>query len=178
MTKSNGVGQPGVSEMSYHQRPHELRLAISSEAEALISDFGGEADAVARRRAKEASTDFPGEGLERSRARDHTQNGNALVVARPDVSLAGGCLRHAFLDRWPRCPRLARVQNRRADVKERRLPASGSAALLFGCRLRSFDSRKPKTVRRSLLTCISQVREPVLRRRLAPPPDQVLCCPP
>ena len=27
--------------MSYHQRPHELRLAISSEAEALISDFGG-----------------------------------------------------------------------------------------------------------------------------------------
>ena len=29
--------------MSYHQRPHELRLAISSEAEALFSDFGGEA---------------------------------------------------------------------------------------------------------------------------------------
>jgi hypothetical protein len=29
--------------MSYHQRPHELRLAISSEAEALISDFGGKA---------------------------------------------------------------------------------------------------------------------------------------
>ena len=28
--------------MSYHQRPHELRLAISSEAEALFSDFGGE----------------------------------------------------------------------------------------------------------------------------------------
>ena len=24
--------------MSYHQRPHELRLAISSEAEALFSD--------------------------------------------------------------------------------------------------------------------------------------------
>ena len=43
--------------MSYHQRPHELRLAISSEAEALISDFGGEADAVARCRAKEASND-------------------------------------------------------------------------------------------------------------------------
>jgi hypothetical protein len=32
--------------MSYHQRPHELRLAISSEAEALISDFGG--DSLAR----------------------------------------------------------------------------------------------------------------------------------
>ena len=25
--------------MSHHQRPHELRLAISSEAEALISDL-------------------------------------------------------------------------------------------------------------------------------------------
>jgi hypothetical protein len=25
--------------MSYHQRPHELRLAISSEAEALFSDL-------------------------------------------------------------------------------------------------------------------------------------------
>ena len=45
--------------MSYHQRPHELRLAISSEVEALISDFGGEAAyAEARLRAKEASSDF------------------------------------------------------------------------------------------------------------------------
>jgi hypothetical protein len=44
--------------VSYHQRPHELRLAISSEAEALIYDFGHEAAAVARRRAKEASSDF------------------------------------------------------------------------------------------------------------------------
>jgi hypothetical protein len=44
--------------MSYHQRPHELRLAISSEAEALIANFGGEAYAEARRRAKEASSDF------------------------------------------------------------------------------------------------------------------------
>jgi hypothetical protein len=41
--------------MSYHQRPHELRLAISSETEALISDFGGEAYAEACRRALEAS---------------------------------------------------------------------------------------------------------------------------
>ena len=48
---------PGVSEMSYHQRPHELRLAISSEAEALFSDFGGEAYAEACRRASEASSD-------------------------------------------------------------------------------------------------------------------------
>ena len=41
--------------MSYQQRPHELRLAISSEAEALISDFGGDAYAEACRRAEEAS---------------------------------------------------------------------------------------------------------------------------
>jgi hypothetical protein len=43
--------------MSYHQRPHELRLAISSKTEALISDFGGEAHAEACRRAKEASNE-------------------------------------------------------------------------------------------------------------------------
>jgi hypothetical protein len=43
--------------MSYHQGPHELRLAISSEAEALISDFGREADGEVRGRAKEASND-------------------------------------------------------------------------------------------------------------------------
>ena len=49
--------RPGVFEMSYHQRPHELRLAISSEAEALISDFGGDAYAEACRRASEASSD-------------------------------------------------------------------------------------------------------------------------
>src|ERR1700722_89083 len=55
---ANGGGRRGVSKMSYHQRPHELRLAISSEVEALISDFGGEAYVEARRRAKEASSDF------------------------------------------------------------------------------------------------------------------------
>jgi hypothetical protein len=43
--------------MSYHQRPLQLRLAISSEAEALISSFGGEAHAEACRRAAEASSD-------------------------------------------------------------------------------------------------------------------------
>ena len=43
--------------MSYHQRPHELRLAISSEAGALISDFGREAHAEACRRTSEASSD-------------------------------------------------------------------------------------------------------------------------
>ena len=43
--------------MSYHQWPHELRLAISSEAEALIFDLGGGAYAEACRRAREASND-------------------------------------------------------------------------------------------------------------------------
>ena len=42
--------------MSHH--PHELRLAVSLAAEALISDLGGEAYAVARRRAEEASSDL------------------------------------------------------------------------------------------------------------------------
>jgi hypothetical protein len=41
--------------MSYHQRPHELRLAISFEAEALMSNFGDEAYVEACRRAEEAS---------------------------------------------------------------------------------------------------------------------------
>jgi hypothetical protein len=51
------VGDREFQKMSYHQRPHELRLAISSETEALISDFGGEAYAEACRRATEASSD-------------------------------------------------------------------------------------------------------------------------
>ena len=54
---ANGGGRRGVSKMSYHQRPDELRLAISSEAEALISDFGGDAYPEACRRASEASSD-------------------------------------------------------------------------------------------------------------------------
>jgi hypothetical protein len=53
----NGAGRPGVYEMSYHHRPHDLRLSISSEAEALISDFGGAAYVEACRRASEASSD-------------------------------------------------------------------------------------------------------------------------
>jgi hypothetical protein len=44
--------------MSYYQRPHELRLAITFEAGALIADFGAEAYVEARRRAVEASNDF------------------------------------------------------------------------------------------------------------------------
>jgi len=43
--------------MSHQHRPHELRLAVSSAADALISDLGPEAYAVARRRAEEASSD-------------------------------------------------------------------------------------------------------------------------
>jgi hypothetical protein len=43
--------------MSYHQRPNELRLAISSEAETLISEFGRDAYSEACRRAEEASND-------------------------------------------------------------------------------------------------------------------------
>ena len=43
--------------MSYHQGPYELRLAICSEAEVLISDFGREADGEVRGHSKEASND-------------------------------------------------------------------------------------------------------------------------
>lgn len=44
--------------MSYHQPPNELRLAISIEAEALITNFGDDAYTEARRRAEEASSGF------------------------------------------------------------------------------------------------------------------------
>ena len=77
--------------MSHHQ--HELRLAVSSAAEALISDLGGEAYAVARRRAGRGKQRFPREGLERSRSPGRTQNGKAIVVARLDASLVGGIAR-------------------------------------------------------------------------------------
>ena len=43
--------------MSYHQWPHELRRTMSAEAEARISDFGGEANGEVRDRAKEARND-------------------------------------------------------------------------------------------------------------------------
>jgi hypothetical protein len=58
--------------MSYHQRPHDLRLAIVSEAEALSSSFGDGACVEAHRRAKEASSDLL--------ARDWSEV--ALVIAR------------------------------------------------------------------------------------------------
>jgi hypothetical protein len=47
------------------------------------------------RRAEEASNDNLGAGLERGRARDHTQNGKALVIVWLDVSLVRR-------DRYPR----------------------------------------------------------------------------
>lgn len=58
--------------MSYHQRPHELRLSTIFTAEALICDFGGDAYDEARRRAEEASNDFL--------ARDWSEV--ALLIAR------------------------------------------------------------------------------------------------
>lgn len=43
--------------MSNRQHPRELRLEVSAEAQALISQLGGEGYWVARRRAHEASSD-------------------------------------------------------------------------------------------------------------------------
>ena len=66
--KFNGVGGLGVSEMSYHQRPHDLRLAITSEAEALISNFGGKRTLkLAGARTRRAVIPLPGIGA-KSRA--------------------------------------------------------------------------------------------------------------
>jgi hypothetical protein len=62
--------------MSHPHRPHELRLAISSAADALISDLGSEAYAVARRRAEEASSDLL--------ARDWTEV--AVLITRKTAS--------------------------------------------------------------------------------------------
>jgi hypothetical protein len=44
--------------MSYRQRPHELRLTISTESEALMICFGDEAYAEACLRAEEASNGY------------------------------------------------------------------------------------------------------------------------
>jgi hypothetical protein len=73
--------------MSYHQRPHELRLAIPSEAEALFSGFGDMAYAEACRRDSEASSDSLAKGLERCRGNDRSQVGNALIPARRFIRL-------------------------------------------------------------------------------------------
>ena len=62
--------------MFRQHRSHELRLAISSAADALISDLGSEAYAVARRRAEEASSDLL--------ARDWSEV--ALVITRKTAS--------------------------------------------------------------------------------------------
>jgi uncharacterized protein len=59
-------------DMTYRQRPRELRLEIKLEAATLISDLGVEAYSVARRRAAEASSD--------AMARDWTNV--ALAISR------------------------------------------------------------------------------------------------
>jgi hypothetical protein len=73
--------------MSYHQQPHELRLAISSEAEALISDFGGEAHAEASGAPeKQAMIPWPGTGA-LSRRRSPAGQADAHPCS-PDFSLS------------------------------------------------------------------------------------------
>jgi hypothetical protein len=57
--------------MSYHE-PRPLRLAVASEADALIAKFGSEAYGVACWRAEEASSEIIGDGLARSRANDRS----------------------------------------------------------------------------------------------------------
>jgi hypothetical protein len=47
----------GGSEVLYWQRPRGLRLETNLEAKTLISELGGEAYSVARRRAEEASSE-------------------------------------------------------------------------------------------------------------------------
>ena len=73
--------------MSYHQGPHDLRLAIAFEAEALISGFGDEAWAEARRRAQEASSDFLARDWSEVALVVDPEDGKPLILARPNVSL-------------------------------------------------------------------------------------------
>jgi hypothetical protein len=72
--------------MSYHQRPHELRLAISTEAEALMISFGDQAYAEACLRAEEASSDFLARDWNEV-AHVGAQDKEAPDVARSCVSL-------------------------------------------------------------------------------------------
>lgn len=58
--------------MSYHE-PRPLRLMVGFEAEALITNSGGEAYAAACRRAEEASNEMLARDLARSRAHDRSQ---------------------------------------------------------------------------------------------------------
>ena len=85
--RESGVGATSFQDVRITKRPHELRLAISSEAEALISDFGGDAYAEACRRAGEASLMILLAGLERCRGDDRSQVGNALIPARRFIRL-------------------------------------------------------------------------------------------
>ena len=78
--------------MSYHQGPYELRFAISSEAEALISDFGREADGEARGHSKEASNDFLTRDWSEKSALDkyasRVKRATAQIPARPCHAIA------------------------------------------------------------------------------------------
>ncbi len=69
--------------MSHHERPAAIRLRVDVEAQALISDFGGEAYGIARRRADEASSEML--------AADWREV--ASTIARKDHGL--------FRDLWP-----------------------------------------------------------------------------
>jgi hypothetical protein len=75
--------------MSHHE-PRALRLMVSFEADALIANFGGEAHAVACRRAQEASSDML--------ATDWREV--ALTIARKDRKAVRPSLR-IVSDSWP-----------------------------------------------------------------------------
>jgi hypothetical protein len=99
LKQTEGWG-PGVFKTSYHQRPHELRLAISSEAHVLFSDFGDEAHAEACRRASEASNDSR-EDWSVVAATMARRSGRALIRARRLIRLnrrAGNRLCNAHPD--------------------------------------------------------------------------------
>lgn len=68
--------------MSYHQRPHDLRLAIALEVEALTSRFGGDAYAEARRRAEEASCDLLAKDWSEVTLTIARKAGNGSLLAR------------------------------------------------------------------------------------------------
>jgi hypothetical protein len=75
--------------MSYHE-PHPLRLMVAFEADALIARFGGEAYAVACRRAEEASSEMM----------ETDWREVALTISRKDKSVSRSG-RAISSDPWP-----------------------------------------------------------------------------
>src|ERR1700735_3917878 len=115
--------------MSYHHRPHDLRLAISSEAEALISDFGGAAYVEACRRASEASSDSLARDGALSRRRSLAGRAGAHPCSTPysveqaDPNPRPRALRR-LVDRaseWARCDEVAACRRNIASTLPRRL---------------------------------------------------------